>query len=248
MNDIIMSGELKDYHGFEWRVFEFEGREADVIFPKESDYMKRWIWRAEFLDCGFDTVDVEMLRRGYFLVYYRVSDMYGCPESIELMKKFYDFIAEELDLDKKTILFGFSRGGLYSVNFALRYPGIVRALYLDAPVLDIKSWPGGLGIGLGAEREYAEALECYGIDRSSVLTFRGNPVDRLYELADDGIPVVTVAGDSDRDVPHVENCEHLHNVYAERGMKQLYIIKPGCDHHPHSLEDPTPVCDFLCEC
>ena len=121
-----------------------------MIFPKEPDYLRRWIWRAEFLDCGFDTVDVEMLRRGYFLVYYRVSDMYGCPKSIGYMKKFYDFIVSELDLDQKTILFGFSRGGLYSVNFALRYPAIVRALYLDAPVLDIKSWPGGLGVGLGA--------------------------------------------------------------------------------------------------
>ncbi|MBQ7474900.1 MAG: alpha/beta hydrolase [Clostridia bacterium] len=248
MNDLIKNGELKDFHGFEWRAFELDGREADVIFPKDPDPKKRWIWRAEFLNCSFDTVDVEMLNRGYYLVYYRVSDMYGCPESISLMKNFYDFVRAELGLDEKTILFGFSRGGLYSVNFALRYPAIVRALYLDAPVLDIKSWPGGLGIGLGSEREWNECLEIFGLDRSSVLTFRGNPVDRLEELADDGIPVVTVAGDSDRDVPHVENCEHLHRVYAERGLKELYIVKPGCDHHPHSLDDPTPVCDFLCDC
>ncbi len=248
MNDLIKDGKLLDFHGYEWRQFELDGREADVIFPKKPDPMKKWIWRAEFLDCGFDTVDVEMLNRGYYLVYYRVSDMYGCPESIELMKKFYDFLREEMGLDRKTILFGFSRGGLYSVNFALRYPALVRALYLDAPVLDIKSWPGGLGVGLGAEREYEECLGIYGLNRSSVLTFRGNPIDRLYELADLDIPVAVVAGDSDRDVPHMENCDRLLNVYTERGKKLLYILKEGCDHHPHSLEDPTPVCDFLVSC
>ena len=124
----------------------------------------------------------------------------------------------------------------------------MRALYLDAPVLDIKSWPGGLGTGLGAEREYEEALGWYHLTRSSVLTFRGNPVDRLYELAGLDIPVAVVAGDSDRDVPHMENCDHLLNVYTERGKKLLYILKEGCDHHPHSLEDPTPVCDFLVSC
>ena len=29
------------------------------------------------------------------------------------------------------------------------------------------------------------------------------------------------------------------------GYDCIVIIKPECGHHPHSLEDPTPVADFI---
>ena len=31
----------------------------------------------------------------------------------------------------------------------------------------------------------------------------------------------------------------------EAGADILLIVKPGCDHHPHSLSDPAPVVDFI---
>ena len=52
-------------------------------------------------------------------------------------------------------------------------------------------------------------------------------------------------GDSDVDGPHTENSEILAAAYEKAGAPLLYIIKPGCDHHPHSLEDPTEICDFI---
>ena len=121
----------------------------------------------------------------------------------------------------------------------------MSVLYLDAPVLDIKSWPGGLGVGVGAEREWSECLECYGLDCSSVLSFRGNPSDRADELAADGIPLVMVVGDSDTDVPHCENAEILAEAYRRAGAPFLYIVKHGCAHHPHSVSDPAQICDFI---
>lgn len=247
MSELFDNAEIKDYNGFELREFEFLGRRADIISPACPTPDKKWIWRAEFLG-AFDYADIEMLKRGYYLVYYRISNLYGCPKAVSYMKDFYDFLTGEMHFDTKTILFGFSRGGLYSVNFALKYPELVRALYLDAPVLDIKSWPGGLGVGLGAEREYEECLECYGLDRSTALSFKDNPIDNAEKLAVSGIPVVIVAGDSDADVPHRENAQLLYDIYMKNGAKILYILKKGCDHHPHSLEDPTQICDFLASC
>ena len=243
MKDYLESAEIRDYHGYTHRVFDFEGHEANVILPHES-HGGLWIWRAEFLG-AFDTVDLELLNRGFTLVYYRISDMYGSPEAVELMRRFYDLCTDGLGLAPGCVLLGFSRGGLYSANFALKYPYAVSALYLDAPVLDIKSWPGGLGVGVGAEREWGECLELYGLDRSTVLSFRGNPVDRADELAEHGIPLAMVVGDSDIDVPHRENAEILVNAYRRVDAPLLYIVKPGCAHHPHSVTDPIEVADFI---
>ncbi len=244
MNKYLENAEKRDYCGFDHYVFEWGGHEANVILPHQQKE-KLWVWRAEFLSFNFNWVDVEMLNRGYALVYYRISDLYGCPRAVDLMNDFYGFCTGELGFDEKTIFFGFSRGGLYSANFALKYPERVYALYLDAPVLDIKSWPGGLGRGVGSPREWGEALECFGLDRSSVLSFRGNPVDNVAKLAADGIPCAMVVGDDDDDVPHMENAEILVREYERVGAPLLYIVKKGCAHHPHSLEDPTPVADFL---
>lgn len=244
MNKIPENAEVKNYNGFKWYEFDFNGHKAHIISPASPAPGNKWIWRAEFLG-AFDSADIEMLRRGWYLVHYSISDMYGCPSAVSLMKDFYNLLVTQYRFDKQTVLFGFSRGGLYSVNFALKYPSLVRALYLDAPVLDIKSWPGGLGCGLGAEKNYDECLKCYGLNRSSVLTFRENPVDRVSLLGDSKIPVALVVGDSDDDVPYMENGNILADEYNRRGISLLYIIKKGCAHHPHSLEDPTEICDFL---
>ncbi|MBR5447416.1 MAG: alpha/beta hydrolase [Clostridia bacterium] len=247
MNKYLENARVVDFYGYKRYIFDYNGHEANVIVPHEqkSNY---WVWRAEFLDCGFDWVDMDMLRRGYALMYYRICDMYGCPEAVELMDCFYRLMTEELGYAKKTTLFGFSRGGLYSANFALAYPERCASLYLDAPVLDIKSWPGGLGVGLGAEREYKECLDWYRLDRSTVLAWKGNPTDRAAELAANGTPMAIVVGDSDRDVPHRENAELVVAAYEAAGAEKaplLYIVKPGCDHHPHSIPDPTPVSEFI---
>ncbi len=33
--------------------------------------------------------------------------------------------------------------------------------------------------------------------------------------------------------------------YRELGGTVEVIVKPGVDHHPHSLKDPAPIVDFL---
>lgn len=73
----------------------------------------------------------------------------------------------------------------------------------------------------------------------------GNPVDQLAPLAKAGIPVISVCGDSDKVVPYSENMEVVRNRYARLGGLVEVILKPGCDHHPHSLDDPQPVVDFI---
>ena len=76
-------------------------------------------------------------------------------------------------------------------------------------------------------------------------TFPGNPIDRLKPLADARIPVICVCGDSDRVVPFSENSAVVRQRYTAMGAPFELILKPGVDHHPHSLENPTPVVDFI---
>lgn len=232
-----------EYHGFDRYDFIFAGHNAVVIFPKEAREDKPWVWRAEFLG-AFDSVDVEMLRRGWYLVYYSVSDMFGSPASVALMKGFYDFVVPAFGLNQKCDIFGFSRGGLYSFNFTCAHPDCVSVLYLDAPVLDMRDWPCDVRYEGGFD--YLECPKQYGMTRDAFIAARNlQPVDRIYELMDTKVPVVLVAGDSDRVVEFRRNGRRLCDALYSAGYDYMEIVKPGCDHHPHSVEDPTPVADFI---
>ena len=39
--------------------------------------------------------------------------------------------------------------------------------------------------------------------------------------------------------------QRLVEKYRERGIELPHIIKPECGHHPHSLEDPEIIVDFV---
>jgi len=117
----------------------------------------------------------------------------------------------------------------------------------EAIKLIIRSWPGGMGIGQGAEKEWKECLACYGLSDETVLNFKGNPIDKIDLVLKAAIPIIIVAGDADTIVPYEENSAILADYYREKGGKIIIIIKSGVGHHPHSLEDPKPIVDFLVE-
>ena len=149
----IFAPQAQKYHAFDRYEYDFEGHTAIVCLPQQdTDETKPFIWRTEFFGV-FDQADEEMLRRGYILVHYRIPDLLGCDEAVQKMGRFFAHLVQSWGFCAKTILFGFSRGGLYAVNFAAAFPDHVVALYLDAPVLDLKSWPAGLGMGLGSAKD-----------------------------------------------------------------------------------------------
>lgn len=232
------------WNGYPLTRFESDGHECLLCAPHEALPGRPWIWRAEFFG-AFPSVDLAMLEKGYHVAYCRLSDRYGCPDAVKDMRAFFEDAVARFSLRRKAVLFGFSRGGLYAVNYALAHPETVESLYLDAPVLDITSWPGGKGARNCSPREWQECLACYHLDREPDSLFAGNPLVHAEELATLGIPVALVAGDADRTVPFGENGEPFARRFRAAGGDLLLIVKPGCDHHPHSLEDPTPVVEFL---
>ncbi len=235
------------WKGYERHDFLYNGREVIAVLPKISAPGNPWVWRAEFFD-AFPSVDMALLEKGWHLVYYGVSNMYGCPEAIKLMNEFHEFIVRKpYNLCPRPVIFGFSRGGLYAFNYAADYPDKISGLYLDAPVLDIRSWPGGKGNGQGAIKEWEECLAIYGLTEETAKEFSENPLDKIEKVAKAEVPIIVVAGDADLAVPFLENAAILERKYREYNGKIKMIVKPGVGHHPHSLGDPQAIVDFILE-
>jgi pimeloyl-ACP methyl ester carboxylesterase len=232
------------WNGYDQLTFTFENRAALLVQPKKPAEGKPWIWRAEFF--GHEPqADLDLLAAGWHVAYFKVSDMYGAPAAVEAMAKFHGHLVTEYALSHRAVLEGFSRGGLYAVNYAAAHPDHTAALYLDAPVLDIRSWPGGKGKGSGNAKCWTECLSQYGLTEDTARDFRGNPLDHAAALAKSGIPVISVCGDADEAVPLEENTKIFEERYRAAGGKIEVILKPGGKHHPHSLKDPKPIVDFL---
>ena len=242
----LFASSPEDYHGFEKYTYDFEGHPATVCLPRPGTQKENapFMWRTEFFG-AFDWVDAEMLNRGSALVNYQISDLFGCDEAVALMGRFFSHVTESWGLPQKTLPIGFSRGGMYAVNFAAAFAPYVAALYLDAPVLDIKSWPAGLGEGEGSPHDTELAYRLFGLDEKTVRTFDKNPIDRVPKLIEARIPVVLVAGEADTLVPYRENGARLAKLYRAAGVRCTRFLKPECGHHPHSMENPAPICDAL---
>ena len=232
--------QISQWNGFTRADFTVAGRPCVMIFPAQPAPQRPWIWRTEFFGHQ-PQADLALLARGWHVGYMDAKNLYGAPKAMALFGQFYAHVVVRFNLAQRVVLEGFSRGGLYAYNFAVAHPNRVAALYLDAPVLDILSWPGSDR----ASKEWKECLEAYGLTEQSLDKFRGNPVDRTVTVARAGVPILIVCGDADKVVPYRDNTAKFEQRYREAGGTIEVIVKPGGAHHPHSLEDPVPILDFL---
>jgi len=234
-----------EYHGYTCHTFQIDGCEARLVSPRATLSDRPWIWRAMFWD-AFPGVDIALLDRGFHLAYIEVGNTFGCPDALAHWDPFYRLLVDEHNLSPRPVLEGLSRGGLYIYRWASMNAEKVGCLYGDAPVCDFKSWPGGLGRGSGSEEDWAKLLTDYHFEsESEALAFDGNPIDVLEPIALAGIPIIHVCGDSDEPVPMTENTDILRSRYIALGGDFVSIVKLACGHHPHGLQDPTLVVDFL---
>ncbi|MEX0273649.1 MAG: alpha/beta fold hydrolase [Flavobacteriaceae bacterium] len=241
-----ISEEREDSVFVEYRIreFNFEGRDAKIVFPKKRHEKDLWVWRARFW--GHEPqFDKALIEKGFHLVYVDVADMFGNNEAVGIWNRFYEYCRSKYRLNEKVVLEGMSRGGLIVYNWGSKNPSKVLAIYGDAPVCDIKSWPGGLGKGKGHAETWKRCLDAYGLDTVSVLDFKGIPVNNYEPLAKAGVPLIHVYGDTDKVVPFEENSAILAARYRAAGGSMELIRKEGVGHHPHSLQDPSPIVDFV---
>ena len=226
--------------------FIFEGQKALVVSPKEGTSIKRLAVKTEYWD-AFPETEVALVEKGFYLCYLKNKNRWGVDEDLDRKARFVQFVSEKYGLSQKVVPIGMSCGGLIAIKFAAKYPQLVSCMYLDAPVLNYMSCPCGFGIGtpLAGEQGVSEILNALNLTMSELLCYREMPMDQLPQLVKNAIPVVMVAGDADMIVPYEENGILLQQAYKSAGVPLQVIIKPGCGHHPHGLEDCRPVVDFI---
>lgn len=232
------------WNGYCSEEFLFEEHPAIVVFPKQAN--GSLAVKTEYWDAFPAAIELPLLEQGYHLCFIRNDNRWGTDPDLDRKARFVRFVQEKYGLTGTCVPVGMSCGGLIAIKFAAKYPELVECLYLDAPVLNYMSCPCGFGVGRSLSENQDEILNALGLKSiSQLLGYREMPLDKLGDLVKNRIPVALVAGDSDVVVPYCENGTELQQAYEKAGLPLIVRIKPGCDHHPHGLEDPAEIVDFL---
>jgi len=238
-------GKKSAWNGFDRYDFTVNGKPLMVIAPKETQAGTPWVWHGEFFGHK-PAPDIALLKDGFHIVYASIPNMLGCPDAVAHWDAVYAELTQKYGFNKQAALVGLSRGGLYCYSWAIENPDQVSCIYGDAPVCDFKSWPGGKGTGKGSPRDWALVLKLWKFKNDAeAMAYEGNPVDQLAPLAKANVPLLHVFGDADEVVPWEENTGLIAERYKELGGSIELIRKPGVKHHPHGLDDPTPIVEFI---
>lgn len=213
--------------------FSVNGYNATVLIPENAN--GEWLWKTEFF-YAFDKAERALYDNGYTRVYFEISDKYGSPNAVKLMADFYaELMKRYAFLQSKGHLLGFSRGGLYAFNFATSHPECVKSLYLDAPVLDLRSWPR-------TDPKYNEVylheqvMQEYGFSsEQEFLNYDKYPVELLSEYFSLNIPTLLISGVKDTTVAFADNSARMIDYCVKNGVPLTFYAKLGADHHPHSF-------------
>jgi len=235
---------ISDFHGYGCVDFVFNSRACKLVKPNKAAPGNPWLWRARFWDHQ-PQVDVAMLENGFHVAYCDVVELFGNEKSVSIWNDFYDYM-QVLGLSEKVALHAMSRGSFYAYNWALQNGEKVSCLYADNPILDIKSWPWNKGRGIGSKKDRRLFRNAFNFkNEQDALEFRGNPLDRAAEIAALGFPILHVCGEMDEYVPLEENTIPFEKIIKREGGSIKVICKAGMGHHPHGLEDPAPLIDFI---
>lgn len=236
------------WNGFKIEKGIFEGKNTVVVFPKEEMRNGFLAVKTEYWDAFPEAVEIDLLKSGYHLCFIDNDNRWGTDKDIDRKARFISAVAEKYSLSRKAVFVGMSCGGLFAIKTAAEYPELASCLYLDAPVLNYMSCPCGFGDAqpLDEGRGIPEILNALDMESvSELIGYRDMPLDKIPKLIENEIPIVMVAGDSDKTVPYHENGMLLENAYRKSNIHFEVYIKQGADHHPHGLTDNTPVISFI---
>ena len=237
------TGKQSDWKGFKKTVFKVGEHEAFVVEPKEPAKETPWVWRARFPTYHTE-IDEMLLSDGYHVAHVNAGSRLGSPNALKIWKQFYDLLTEKHGFNKKVVLEGVSRGGLYVYRWAKAYPETVACIYNDTPVCDFKSWPGGKGAGKGAQGQWKRVIEEYGFkNEEEAMAYRDNPIDNLQPIVDARIPIMHIITEDDAIVPPKENTYVLKERLEKLGHPFFYVIsikngKPSSNGHHFNVESP----------
>ncbi len=236
---ISMDGKASKWNGFKRIDFKFENRSAILVSPKVPRGDNAWVLRPAFFG-AFPKADVALLEKGFYVAYFDVTHDYANPKSRELMNKFYALMTDKYKLHKKVALEGLSRGGAFSLIWANDDPSKIACVYVDNPVCDFRQWPVKKAPTL-----IAGFREKWNLREGEELTFKNNPIDNLERLAKSGVAMLMIIGDKDTTTPFEKHGKIYKERFFDSGGNLRLIVRKGKAHHPHGLDDPSEIVQFI---
>ena len=229
--------------GFDRIRFEFEGCLAWVVEPSTPAAGSPWVWCMEWPTAFQANTGVkELLEAGYRWVTFNPA--YGRnkkphagnqnDEMIARRNRFQKFLVSELGLEEKCCLVGMSWGGFYSVRYASEHPECVKAMYLDAPLLDFST------LSWFKETAWKQLQEFYPQVTQDYVG-ADDPMQsvspaRAERIAKAKIPVLLIYGAVDTVVPAESNCLRFAEAFEKSGGHLRLWRDNLRGHHPHGLE------------
>jgi len=236
--------EETNFYGFPLAQFNFNGVACKLARPKKVAAGMPWVLRARFWGHEPQS-DIALLERGFHVAYCDVSNLFGSREAVQRWNSFYDLMTKA-GLSEKVVLEGMSRGGLIIYNWAEQNADKVACIYADAPVLDGKSWPGGLKKAKGSPEDWERFKKVNKLkNKRRIKVFKGDPIHNTKSIAKGGYPMLHVCGEIDEVVPIAENTIPFVKEIRQYGGTIETIYKPDIGHHPHNLQNPTPIVNFI---
>jgi hypothetical protein len=108
--------------------------------------------------------------------------------------------------------------------------------------------PAFVGMSRGGEYAYAWAtthpteVACIYADNPGVSP---EVLQKLGDLVAEDVPLLHVCGSMDPLLGRSSTT--IENIYQQFGGRISVMLKEGAGHHPHSLRDPKPIADFICQ-
>lgn len=231
----------KDY---KYTDFEFEGRKATLVFPKETDEKRRWTLKMEY-QYAFIEEELSLLEKGFHVAYLENISRFASKADCDAKARFAEYLHNEYGLNEKCVPVGMSLGGAHAMNFAGFHPDKVSCLYIDAPILSFFQY---------AKEKYRdiwekEVVPTYpGITRAGLYYFDNHPMSKIPILQAHNIPVLLVYGNEDMTVPCDEHARIMEMEYEDKPGLLTVMVRNLQGHHPHGFPtDPKPIVDYILE-
>jgi pimeloyl-ACP methyl ester carboxylesterase len=209
------------------RFFDVDGRPAFLLMPTASANLSvtPWVWYAPTFPQHPDPSHVWMFRqfleKGIAIAGVDVGESYGSPRGRAIYSALWTALRRDHGLAERACLMPQSRGGLMLYNWAAENPQRVACIAGIYTVCDLRSYPG-----------LPNACGAYGMDAATLSAHLAehNPVDRLRPLAEAGVPILHVHGDSDTVVPIEKNSGEIARRYTALGGMMRLVVVPGKGH------------------
>ena len=208
------------WNGLKLERFTFEERDALIVFPEEGTANGRLVLKSEYWNAFPDT-EVALVKLGFHLCFIKNVNRWGTEDVIDTQARFVRFVAEKYGLQQKVVPVGMSCGGLIATKFAAKYPELVSCLYIDAPLLDMRTDGYKPSIDEMLKVLNMESLECMD-------DYHEMPMDKIPALVENKIPIVMVVGGADVIVPLEKNGAILEKAYRDAGVEIQVYCKPEC--------------------